>query len=91
MSSMFPGSAVLEQNSAGHCSPSDPSVCTAYTIKKYFQTGELPREGMVCEPYASPFEPEKGYVGLSAEDQTLLEALRQFQDRSHRGGGRLGI
>ncbi|KAF9475280.1 alpha/beta-hydrolase [Pholiota conissans] len=39
MSKVFNGSAVLTQDSAGHCSLSAPSLCTAKHIRLYFATG----------------------------------------------------
>ncbi|KAK7427311.1 hypothetical protein QQZ08_006248 [Neonectria magnoliae] len=55
VSTLFPGSVVLQQDSQGHCSHSTPSLCTAKRIRHYFQTGELPPEGTVCEPSIRPF------------------------------------
>ncbi|KAH8705956.1 TAP-like protein-domain-containing protein, partial [Talaromyces proteolyticus] len=52
---LFPGSAVLHQDSEGHCSHSSPSLCTARAIREYFQTGLVPEEGTVCEPEMKPF------------------------------------
>ncbi|KAK6221354.1 hypothetical protein LQW54_001453 [Pestalotiopsis sp. IQ-011] len=51
---IFPGSsAVLCQDSEGHCSQSNPSLCTARTVRAYFQTGALPPADAVCEPETS--------------------------------------
>ncbi|KAH7144139.1 proteinase [Dactylonectria estremocensis] len=55
VSTLFPGSVVLQQDSQGHCSHSNPSLCTAKTIRAYFQTGDMPAEGTVCEPAIRPF------------------------------------
>ncbi|KAH7141086.1 proteinase [Dactylonectria macrodidyma] len=55
VSTLFPGSVVLQQDSQGHCSHSNPSLCTAKTIRAYFQTGDLPVEGTICEPAIRPF------------------------------------
>ncbi|KAH7000649.1 proteinase [Ilyonectria destructans] len=55
VSTLFPGSVVLQQDSQGHCSHSNPSLCTAKTIRAYFQTGDLPAEGTICEPAIRPF------------------------------------
>ncbi|CAH0027211.1 unnamed protein product [Clonostachys rhizophaga] len=55
VSTLFPGSVVLQQDSQGHCSHSIPSLCTAQVVREYFQAGELPHEGAVCEPAVRPF------------------------------------
>ncbi|KAF2001202.1 hypothetical protein P154DRAFT_490584 [Amniculicola lignicola CBS 123094] len=55
MSARFPGSALLVQDSAGHCSSSTPTPCTMSHIKAYFQTGALPKPDTLCIPPASPF------------------------------------
>jgi pimeloyl-ACP methyl ester carboxylesterase len=55
MHSLFPGSGILVQDSAGHCSISTPTPCTLAHIKAYFQTGVLPPPETVCVPPTSPF------------------------------------
>lgn len=55
VSTLFPGSTVLQQDSQGHCSHSSPSICTGKAIRQYFQTGLLPKEGTVCNPDTRPF------------------------------------
>lgn len=55
MAAKFPGSVVLQQDNEGHCSFSAPSVCTASAIRRYFQTGILPDEGLVCQTEERPF------------------------------------
>jgi pimeloyl-ACP methyl ester carboxylesterase len=83
VSTLFPGSVVLQQNSEGHCSPSNPSLCTAKAVKEYFQTGKLPREGSVCEPEVKPFV---GCVNLAgcdfagSEDGYLWESMVELAD-----------
>lgn len=44
------------QNSYGHCSTSTPSKCTARLRKKYYQTGELPKNGTICEGDVAPWD-----------------------------------
>ncbi|KAJ5109509.1 hypothetical protein N7456_006184 [Penicillium angulare] len=56
MSRGFSGAEVLHQNSVGHCSISADSNCTAGIVRKYFQTGELPTSGTVCEVNERPFQ-----------------------------------
>jgi pimeloyl-ACP methyl ester carboxylesterase len=61
MSKGYPGSVVLTQNSTGHTSNSVYSSCTVGHIRTYFHTGELPKEGTVCEADEMPFgEPSSG-------------------------------
>ncbi|KAJ5632024.1 TAP-like protein-domain-containing protein [Penicillium lividum] len=55
MSSGFSGAGVLQQNSVGHCSLAASSECTTKLVRKYFQTGELPPPGTICEIDARPF------------------------------------
>lgn len=57
-SGYFANSSVLVQNSYGHCSMGTPSRCTMEARKRYFQTGELPKNGTVCQPDAFPFGDE---------------------------------
>ncbi|ORY57804.1 TAP-like protein-domain-containing protein [Pseudomassariella vexata] len=52
---LFPGSAVLQQNTEGHCSYSNPSIGTAKIVRAYFQNGSLPAPGTVTEPEWRPF------------------------------------
>lgn len=60
MTTRFPGSGLLQQNSEGHCSFTGPSVCTAKAVRSYFQSGALPTPGTTCDPDALPF------LGLNA-------------------------
>ncbi|RAH76647.1 hypothetical protein BO86DRAFT_348910 [Aspergillus japonicus CBS 114.51] len=80
MSKQFPGSVVLQQNSVGHCTLSGPSLCSAKVIREYFQTGELPSHGKVCEVEEKPFHVPgvQQSSGLSAADLSLLSALRSL-------------
>lgn len=93
-SAAFPGSRVLQSNSYGHTSLSQPSLCIAKWIRSYFTNGTLPSDGVICEPsvptFASvndsaivyaPLEP-----GISAkrssrdadDDEALLTAMKQI-------------
>ncbi|PMD36998.1 hypothetical protein L207DRAFT_392332, partial [Hyaloscypha variabilis F] len=45
----FGGSRVLRLDAYGHTGLSMPSRCTAKYIRGFFQEGEMPVEGMVCE------------------------------------------
>ncbi|KAG7091870.1 hypothetical protein E1B28_008271 [Marasmius oreades] len=53
----FPGSVVLSQDSAGHCSIAAPSICTALAVREYFVNGTLPKSGTHCSIIGSPFAP----------------------------------
>jgi hypothetical protein len=55
-----------------------PSICTAKTIRKYFQTGALPDHGKICPVYERPFGLPGNSTSLPLEfgDDILLEALR---------------
>jgi hypothetical protein len=63
-----------------HGSISAPSLCTAKSVRKYFQTGELPSTGTVCEVDELPFHVgESKYYDqslLSVDDGMLSETLR---------------
>ncbi|KAF9890241.1 hypothetical protein FE257_006153 [Aspergillus nanangensis] len=82
VASIFPGSVVLQQDSEGHCSHSTPSLCTARAIRRYMQTGQLPREGLVCQPDVRPFV---GCIAetkcrFSSEEGKMWEALVTLAD-----------
>ncbi|KAJ9354718.1 hypothetical protein DTO280E4_6783 [Paecilomyces variotii] len=54
MSLKFPGSVVLQQDSEGHTTLAAPSFCVAKAVRTYFQTGELPAPGTVCQADLKP-------------------------------------
>ena len=56
MSRGHPGSRVLVQANAGHGSLFSPGRCREDYIKRYFATGEMPPEGVVCRPDCQPFQ-----------------------------------
>lgn len=66
MSKGFEGSAILQQDSEGHCSSAGVSFCTARAIRGYFQTGELPETGTICLPARLPLD------GFSEEENPAL-------------------
>ncbi|KAF9255261.1 hypothetical protein L218DRAFT_967471 [Marasmius fiardii PR-910] len=72
----FPGSVVLSQHSAGHCSLSSPSTCTARTVREYFVNGTLPKAGTSCPIDGSPFipNPDGKIVGV---DDLIMESGSQ--------------
>ena len=69
MAKGFTNGVALLQNSAGHCSISAPSKCTETYVRQYFQTGELPAPGTVCEVDALPFGP--GPDGIAVVDEEV--------------------
>lgn len=51
------GSAVLTQDSPGHCSgPVNPSQCTFEVIRSFFANGTLPEAGKMCVGDGSPWD-----------------------------------
>ena len=75
----YGGARVLVQNSHGHCSLAAPSVCTAKHVRRYFEEGVLPDEGVVCEPDELPFVGVVDSVrALAVEDRELLDAIRSL-------------
>ncbi|PLB36887.1 putative proteinase [Aspergillus candidus] len=77
MSSKFPGSVVLEQDSEGHTTAAAPSLCTAGFIRHYFQTGELPPPGTTC---AGDVEPMLGpaHIETSSSAEETWDALMEI-------------
>ncbi|KAI1618472.1 TAP-like protein-domain-containing protein [Exophiala viscosa] len=81
MSARFAGSVVLQQDCEGHCSFAAPSVCTAKSVRRYFQTGVLPEQGTLCQADEKPFQPAVAQAqreGMSEMDAELLEALTEM-------------
>lgn len=79
MAEGFEGSVVLHQDSEGHCSYASPSLCTGRTLRRYFQTGELPAKGTICEPNRLPLdgfsEEEKPALPEGETDEELWRAM----------------
>ncbi|KAK8229498.1 TAP-like protein-domain-containing protein [Phyllosticta capitalensis] len=55
MSSLFPRSVVLTQNSPGHASLAAYSPCTVAALRGYLHNATLPAPGTLCEPVEIPF------------------------------------
>ncbi|ESK91321.1 alpha beta hydrolase fold family [Moniliophthora roreri MCA 2997] len=96
VSNGFPGSVVLSQHSAGHCSVAAPSLCTAHVVRDYFVNGTLPKPGTRCPIIGTPFSNEtsasvsQGHQKqqpletiLTREDVELLQAWRQIGSMSN--------
>jgi pimeloyl-ACP methyl ester carboxylesterase len=55
------GSRVLTSNSPGHCSgPNQPSRCVWEEVRRFYNDGELPEEGKVCEVDWKPWDRKIG-------------------------------
>jgi hypothetical protein len=86
MAKGFKDAVVLTQKSAGHCSLSAASLCTAKAVRNYFWHGVLPKPGTECEIEAGIFgKPTKDgkeevdvAEALSAEDQELMRAMEEL-------------
>jgi hypothetical protein len=67
MSASHPGSAVVEQDSVGHCAvASGWSECTNKILRDYFDHGIVPKNGTRCESKCHPWNKEE--CGLPMED-----------------------
>jgi hypothetical protein len=83
VSTLFPGSVVLQQDSEGHCSHSNPSLCTGKVVREYFQTGKLPPVGTVCQPEVKPFlgcVRKDGCEFTDNEEQKLWNSMSELAD-----------
>jgi hypothetical protein len=101
MSSAFEGSALVQHDGYGHCSVSQPSLCTARAVGAYFKDGTLSEPGTVCKPSVPIFRPadeslstilaplngtSKKDIEEREEDVQLLEAMGHIgRDMSRRG------
>ncbi|KAH9906205.1 TAP-like protein-domain-containing protein [Xylariomycetidae sp. FL2044] len=78
---LFPGSRVLQQNTEGHCSYSNPSIGTAKAVRSYFQHGSLPERGTISQPEFVPFLGCVNPLGCGErddEDQKLWKAQERL-------------
>ncbi|KAK6379774.1 hypothetical protein LTS17_005847 [Exophiala oligosperma] len=85
MNERFPGSTLLQQDCEGHCSIAAPSLCTAKAIRRYFQTGDMPDVGTLCETDAKPFESQvtrDSVSRLDTKDAELLAVLTRLAETS---------
>jgi hypothetical protein len=71
----FRGSRVLRLDAYGHTGLSMPSRCTAKYIRGFFQEGEMPVEGMVCEGDLEPFQP---WDSASRSEEVENERIRSL-------------
>lgn len=56
MSRFHLGSKVVVEDSYGHTTIMTPSECRAGYVRKYFETGELPPDNVLCASDCAPFE-----------------------------------
>ncbi|KAL3451357.1 TAP-like protein-domain-containing protein [Aspergillus insuetus] len=56
MSSVFPGSVVLTQNSVGHTAFASASTCLVQRIQTYLLNGALPPANTTCQPDVQTFQ-----------------------------------
>jgi pimeloyl-ACP methyl ester carboxylesterase len=80
MHAAFPGSGLLVTNAEGHTTRSEPSLCNAKAVRRYFQTGKLPDERVTCRVNGRPFLDVDGpgvepVRELNKEDQVLFDAM----------------
>ncbi|KAF9269273.1 alpha/beta-hydrolase [Marasmius fiardii PR-910] len=82
VTSKFPGSVLLTQDSPGHASINAPSTCTFNYVRAYFVNGTLPPEGTVCPMNGSIFK--NATASASKRDEAspdtgeLLKALKSL-------------
>lgn len=88
-SAVFPGSRVLVQRSYGHTSLAAPSSCTARWIRRYFQNGDVPGEGTVCEADLQPFG-EGEVVDMGMGDDEMRRAVWELAMVARWGFGAMG-
>ncbi|KAL3469938.1 TAP-like protein-domain-containing protein [Aspergillus californicus] len=81
MSAAFPGSGLLQQDSEGHCTLAAPSICVSKKIRKYFQTGELPDPGTVCNADLKPLLGAPSRI-QEDDDEVLYRALLEEVQRT---------
>ncbi|KAK5997430.1 Serine protease Hip1-like protein [Cladobotryum mycophilum] len=61
VSETFEGSVLLHQDSYGHDSLMQGSLCTARAVRSYFVNGTLPKKGTKCEVKVPLFSGEEGW------------------------------
>jgi hypothetical protein len=69
-----------------HTTIAAPSVCVAKSIRNYFQTGDLPAAGLLCEADLKPLvgAPHKAATqDMNAADNKLFDALMAEVNMGH--------
>ncbi|KAI1211842.1 TAP-like protein-domain-containing protein [Annulohypoxylon truncatum] len=67
MAKQHPGSGVLVQDNAGHATIWTPGACRDGYVRKYFETGEVPATGTVCQPDCKPFQDCPGLASTNSK------------------------
>ncbi len=80
MAALFDEGVALTTNAGGHCSPAAPSLCTALHIRKYFQTGELPKPGTVCEVDYPVFGEPAQLRNMDGQTHSLRRAIQEISE-----------
>jgi hypothetical protein len=75
MMGRFAGSGLLVQDADGHCTVSAPGICVAERVRRYFQRGELPEDGLLCRPDRTPFQEGVEAMGKDVELTKAMESL----------------
>ncbi|KAH8891651.1 hypothetical protein GQ53DRAFT_746656 [Thozetella sp. PMI_491] len=83
MSASHPGSAVVIQDSVGHCAfGSAWSECTNQILRDYFQHGIVPQNGTVCGSTCRPWHTEG--CGLESQEASVLATPGEYKGFSYR-------
>lgn len=80
MSKGHPGSAVVIQESIGHCALATSSQCTKKIIQEYLEHGVLPESGTVCQPDCDVWDSD---TRITASMGIKVAHLAPPHDRSH--------
>ena len=81
-SSFFPKSSVVLSRGYGHCTLAMPSLCVAKNVRQYWQTGELPKNGTMCDVDREPFDLKRTTARVySTEELDMLNALDMVAER----------
>ncbi|KAJ1301706.1 hypothetical protein OPQ81_008940 [Rhizoctonia solani] len=73
---------LLIQHGYGHCSFTNPSICTVKNVRDYFLDGKVPSNGTYCvsEPgYIYPTNVTSSKRSLGKRDRDLLDALDKMR------------
>jgi hypothetical protein len=92
MQRKFKGAGLLVSEGDGHCTLSAPSLCAAKSIRNYFQTGELPPEGLVCIPEKWPLDDDGDIITLGDDVRELVKTMDELSNGVRRSNNMpLGI
>ncbi|KAF2416196.1 hypothetical protein EJ08DRAFT_703714 [Tothia fuscella] len=80
MQGRFAPSGLLVQNADGHCSMSAPGICVAERVRRYFRSGEIPEDGLLCRPDKMLFEEGADKKEVAQQDAELHDALLRMSN-----------